>query len=114
MADDWDVTPESKDDWPEPETAGNGNRPKIQVLQVSKVKAIVKKTSGKRTSREFIELLDNMVVIAIEKLAGIHDGGAKTLSGKLLSVYPLRATAQGLERDKVLDKRKKFVRRKKT
>lgn len=102
------------DPWPDVEeetqkTDVTRKRHRPVVLRPSKVREIVRKSSDKRVASDFVELLDQMIIIAIEKLASIHDGGAKTLSARLLSSCPVRVTSGISIADPTLERRRKRV-----
>ncbi|MEK8022407.1 MAG: hypothetical protein AAB229_01230 [Candidatus Hydrogenedentota bacterium] len=109
-AEDWedknDPWPDADDDGPAASKASK-NRYRPVVLRPSKVREIVRKSSGKRVASDFVALLDQMVVIAIEKLSTVHDGGTKTLSARLLSTCPVRMTSIAPIGDSMLLRRRK-------
>lgn len=53
-------------------------------INVKKIKELAKE-HGKRTSAEFIALLDSYVHNAVARACSVHDGGAKTLSEIVLA-----------------------------
>lgn len=55
-----------------------------RIINVKKVKELVRSTCGKRTSLEFIAALDKHVQDLITKAASVHDGSAKTLNVETL------------------------------
>jgi len=56
---------------------------KLQYIKGSAVKALIRNTTGKRTSKEFLEALDRYVAMKVAKCAQEHNGGKKTVDGSV-------------------------------
>lgn len=56
---------------------------KTKLIKSSAIKKLVKETSGKRTSKEFLMALDQHVERAVLRAAEEHNGGRKTLDASV-------------------------------
>ena len=56
---------------------------KLIYIKGSAVKALIRQTAGKRTSKEFLEALDRFIAVKVEGCAREHNGGKKTVDASV-------------------------------
>jgi hypothetical protein len=60
---------------------------KLLFIRSAAVKALIAKTYGKRTGKDFLEALDRFVEAKVKAAAAEHNGGKKTVDGSVAAYH---------------------------